>query len=198
MTAPTLTSVDYYQLHADEFYERTVGVRIPHLYEPFLELIPPGGRILDIGCGSGRDSLHFSQCGYEVTAVDPSPAMRERASRLIGKPVLPGSFEDLVYKNAFHGVWACASLLHVSRQEMTRVIKRLTDALKINGALYASFKARDADWIEDGRHFTGYTKAALSTLFAASPELEILNIWESEDVGRAGQFWANALACRRS
>ena len=197
MTASSLHSVDYYERHAEEFYARTVGVKIPHLYEPFLKFVPPGGQILDIGCGSGRDSLYFLQAGYEVTAVDPSPTMRELASRLIGKPVFAGSFEELDYKNAFHGVWACASLLHVSRQNMTRVTKQLTDALKIGGVLYASFKARDADWMEEGRYFTGYTQASLKALLAENPELEIRNVWETEDVGRPGLFWTSALACRR-
>ena len=45
-------------------------------------LVPPGGRILDLGCGEGRDSVYFAFCGYEVTGLDVSAAGIEKAERL--------------------------------------------------------------------------------------------------------------------
>src|ERR1700748_3251064 len=108
-------SLTYYERNADEFVSRTSRIEIPHLWGPFLALLPQGARILDIGCGSRRDSLYFAQQGFDVVAADPSPAMRKRAAQLTGKPVLDVSFETFDKRNEFDGIWACASLLHVKK-----------------------------------------------------------------------------------
>ena len=189
-------SIEYYERNADQFFDRTAHVKIPHLWAPFMELIPAKGKILDIGCGSGRDSLYFSQRGYEVVAMDPSPAMRERASRLTGIPVLDSSFERFEGHEEFDGIWACAALLHVTKQAMPGVISRLALALKRGGALYVSYKLRDEEWEEDDRHFTGYDSESLSELLLSDAHLRLVRIWETEDVGRKGLLWVNALAIR--
>src|SRR5689334_13773163 len=60
----------YYDQHAAEFCARTVDVDMSALHAGFLAHIRPGGRILDAGCGSGRDSLAFIQQGYDVVSMD--------------------------------------------------------------------------------------------------------------------------------
>jgi 2-polyprenyl-3-methyl-5-hydroxy-6-metoxy-1,4-benzoquinol methylase len=71
--------------------------------------MPPGGRILDAGCGSGRDSLHFLQHGHEVEAFDASAEMCQLASSLIGRTVLQKTFEDVDSVSDFDGVLANTS-----------------------------------------------------------------------------------------
>ena len=97
----------------------------------FLKLLPKNGKILDAGCGSGRDSLFFKQQGYDVVSFDISKELVDLASRLIGQKVLHMSFGDLDFENEFHGIWASASLLHIPQEEMDDVLEKLSRALKV-------------------------------------------------------------------
>ncbi|MBR3224440.1 MAG: class I SAM-dependent methyltransferase [Atopobiaceae bacterium] len=80
---PTLA---YYAAHAQEFADSTVGVEFSHTQHKFEELLPPGARILDFGCGSGRDTKHFLEAGYDVVAIDGSPELCQYAHELTGIP----------------------------------------------------------------------------------------------------------------
>ena len=109
------------------------------LYEPCLQHLKPGAKILDAGCVSGRDSLLFKNHGFQVTAFDASEEMVKLASQLLGQRVLHMSFEDLDLPETDDGIWACASLLHVKRAELRNVIARLSQHLNTGGMLYISF-----------------------------------------------------------
>ena len=77
-------TLDYYNKEADVFFENTVSVDFSKIQEMFLKHIKPGGRILDLGCGSGRDSRAFLERGYEVVAVDGSRELAKIAGAYIG------------------------------------------------------------------------------------------------------------------
>ena len=137
----------YYDRHASRYVRETRNVDMSPLYQPFLDLLPEGGRILDAGCGSGRDSRAFLARGYDVTAIDGSPAMVAHAAEATGILVRYLRFEDIAYEDEFDGVWACASLLHVPKSRIDGVLRRLSRALKVGGILHVSFK--------DGHPFNG-------------------------------------------
>jgi SAM-dependent methyltransferase len=191
-------TVEYYNAKAREFFESTVNVDMTGHYREFLRLVPQGGRILDAGCGSGRDSLYFLNRGYRVTAFDASPVLAQMSSELIGQPVAVLRFQDLDFDEEFDGVWACASLLHVPRSEMPDVLQRLTRALKPNGVLYASFKYGDGEGERNGRFFNDYDERSFQLLLRNHPDLELVSFWVSEDVrpGREGEKWLNVLVRR--
>src|SRR5829696_2513263 len=153
MHGPT---VAYYEANAERFVEDTFEVDMRPLYAPFLTLLPAGARVLDAGCGPGRDSLAFVARGHEVTAFDASEAMARLASRRTGLPVLRLSFDRVGFEVGFDGVWACASLLHVPRRDMPGVLHRLARALEPHGVLYASFRHGDGEAVRGGRLFSDY------------------------------------------
>ena len=68
-------TIDYYNNNAEEFFKNTLKIKLNDLYNKFLEYIPVGGRLLDLGCGSGRDTLYFLENGYDVTSLDGSQKM---------------------------------------------------------------------------------------------------------------------------
>ena len=105
-------TIDFYNAQATQYVAETVDLDVLNIRNRFLNLIPEGGHILDLGCGSGRDSWFFLDQGYSVTAVDASHALAKLASEFIGKPVENLSFQELDYLEEFDGIWACASLLH--------------------------------------------------------------------------------------
>ncbi len=113
----TLNSL-YYQMHAGEFFEQTVAIEMDQLYRTFLEHIPADGKILDAGCGSGRDAKYFLDQGYDVEAFDSSPALAALATAHIAKSVDILRFQDLDHERKYNGIWACASLLHVPIKDM--------------------------------------------------------------------------------
>mgnify|MGYP000892173189 FL=1 len=191
-------TVEYYNAKAREFFESTVNADMTGHYREFLSLVPQGGRILDAGCGSGRDSLYFINLGYRVTAIDASPVLAQMSSELIGQPVAVLRFQDLDFDAEFDGIWACASLLHVSRREMPDVLERLTRALKPDGVLYASFKYGDWEGERNGRFFNDYDERSFQLLLRNHPNLQLVSFRVSEDVrpDRAGEKWLNVLVRR--
>lgn len=198
MKQPTKTSDTtraYYERNAQEFFDSTVNLTMQHLYEPFLNLIPKHGRILDAGCGSGRDSLYFKKKGYSVTAMDSSEKLVKLASDLLGEDVLLLSFDKIEFCDEFDGIWACASLLHIPKSSIDEVFHRLIKALKVGGVLYASFKHGDGETIERERLFNNYTEESFNQLLNEHKDLCILSVWKTEDVrqDRKGRYWLNTL-----
>lgn len=80
-------TIDYYNNNTREFIERTIHADISNCQQRFLKLVKRGARILDAGCGSGRDSKFFLEQGMNVQAIDASEKMCQAASKYIGQPV---------------------------------------------------------------------------------------------------------------
>ena len=113
-----MKTIDYYNKHAEEFTTSTFEVDMKSLYQPFLAELPEGARILDVGCGSGRDTLAFKNKGYQVDAIDYSEELVKKATRLTGIPIKLKSFYEVDDYEAYDGIWACASLLHCERSRL--------------------------------------------------------------------------------
>jgi SAM-dependent methyltransferase len=168
-------------------------------YSLFLPYLPKGASILDAGCGSGRDSLHFLEQGYKVEAFDNSSAMVEHARALTGLAVRKLSFAELDYDSTFDGIWACASLLHVPRVELGFVFGLLHRALKPKGLLYCSFKDREADFSQGGRDFSCFTSDSFKLFLSDLTVFELIELKYSQDVreGRGNERWLNILLARK-
>ncbi len=193
-------SEEFYEERAEEFFQSTVNVDLGPLYAPFLDRLPVGAKILDAGCGSGRDSLHFLRKGYDVTAFDASPSLAAMAEKHIGRKVLRLTFEELAFRGEFDGIWACASLLHVPLASMRDVFLKLQSALKPEGVLYASFKHGTGETSRDGRTFTSFDEDSFTAFIDECPGFSLAGLWRTTDrraikspFGRADETWLNAL-----
>jgi 2-polyprenyl-3-methyl-5-hydroxy-6-metoxy-1,4-benzoquinol methylase len=191
----TLSSVAYYEDHAQVFFEDTVALDLSPLYTRFLERLPVGGHLLDAGCGAGRDARAFLERGYTVTAFDASAALARLASAHCGLPVPVLRIQDIAWQEQFDGIWTCASLLHVPWPELPEVLRRLAIALKPGGILYASFKHGQGEREHQGRRFTDLDEVGLAYLLQAAPYFTILETWVTADrrPERAGEQWFNLL-----
>jgi SAM-dependent methyltransferase len=189
----------YYRTNADSFFDRTVGVDAESLYAMFLPRIPSGGTILDAGCGSGRDALAFTKKGFNVTAVDASPELVEKAKLHTGLDVRLMRFEEIEFNNQFDGIWACASLLHVSRADTPAVFERFIRALKPEAVWYVSYKYGTGDIQRNGRLFSNHTEKSLEQLVRGFSELEIIDMSCNTDVRtkRQEDRWLNAILSKR-
>lgn len=192
-------TLEYYQHHADDFFNSTVNVDMNSIYTPFLERIPKGGRILDAGCGSGRDSKAFLQQGYQVEAFDATAEMAKLASQHTGLSVKQMTFSDVDAVNRYDGIWCCASLLHVSAAELPDAMAKLALALKPGGIWYVSFKYGDGERVKDGRRFTDLNEQGLNTLLAGLAGITLVGHWITEDKRPdRSEMWLNALLQKRS
>lgn len=192
-------TLDFYNNNSKSYIESTLSVDMRHLYKDFLNYIPKASHILDLGCGSGRDSLEFIKSGYNVTAVDGSKELSLAASKIIGKEVIYSRFEDLKLKESFNGIWACASLLHVNKDNILEVIKNISLNLKTKGAFYMSFKYGDNEYIDEkGRYFNCYTENTFSELINKVNSLKVEKIYKTIDVipGRGDITWLNILCIK--
>lgn len=198
MSKATEKTIGYYDANAAGFVADTDSVEFGALQLEFARRLPQGGRILDLGCGSGRDSLAFLKAGFEVDAVDGSAQMALAASALIGLPVAHALFNDYEPKGPYDGIWACSSLLHVPAAELAGIIAKYAHALTPGGAFYLSFKLGSHDGMRNGRWFTDLDEPAFRALIAKVPELEIDRIDVTRDVrpGRADEKWLNAWCVR--
>src|SRR4051812_18011344 len=113
MCDPVNLTIDRYDRRAALFAAQTAELDMRALYERFLKHVQPGGRILDAGCGIGRDAVAFAQRRFSVTAIDASAAMVRTAMASAGPQVTVKQmrFEDIDWHDEFDGIWACASLL---------------------------------------------------------------------------------------
>lgn len=217
-----MSNEDYYRQNAQRFFTDTASVDMSAFYPPFVDCLPPGARILDAGCGSGRDVKAFSEMGFDVEAFDASAELVALARQLSGKPIAQMRFQDVDAVEKYDGIWCCASLLHVSDAELPGVMTKLAMALKPGGVGYLSFKHGRGEREKDGRRFTDMDASGLQKLVerintpggpltknmteikseAGSEDttvkrfaLEIDKIWQTGDVriGRGDEVWLNAI-----
>jgi len=191
-------NVEYYNINADSFFEGSVNADMSEVRQRFLKYIPDGGKILDAGCGSGRDSKAFLDDGYEVVSFDASEVMCKRASKYIGKEVMNLRFEDISFNKEFDGIWACATLLHVPMDELPVIMKKLHNALKENGTLYASFKYGEGTTLRGERKFSDFTEKSIVPLFETAGFEIVSNIVGSDSrPGRESEKWVNVIGIVR-
>ena len=197
MTA-TEDTIGYYDTNAAGFVAGTVNVEFGALQKAFADMLPEGGRVLDLGCGSGRDSLAFLKAGFMVDAVDGSAEMAKAASELTGSRVEHATFVDFEPEGGYDGIWACSSLLHVPAAELPSIVAKYAAALKPSGTFYLSFKLGNHDGMRNGRWFTDLDEPAFRDLVAGVPELRIDRIDVTSDVrpGRENEKWLNAWCVR--
>ena len=95
MPTPTTNTLAYYDENAASFASSTADVKFSEMQQRFEALLSPGARILDFGCGSGRDAKHFLDAGFDVTATDGSAELCKLAEQRIGQPVRCELFQEL-------------------------------------------------------------------------------------------------------
>lgn len=189
------STVEYYNKNADHFMDETVAVNFTEIQKMFLNLLPHGGKILDFGCGSGRDALEFLKRGYQVDASDGSAEMCKLATEYTGIPVRQMLFQELNEIEKYDGIWACASILHLPKNELKNVLDKMKAALNKSGIIYTSFKYGTFEGERNGRYFTDFTEESFEKFVKPIKELQIKKMWITGDVrvGREKEKWLNIL-----
>lgn len=188
-------TIRYYDMNAAKFVADTEHADMRSCRERFLHYLDPGQKILDAGCGSGRDVIAFRKAGYEVDAFDASAELCKISSEKTGIKVRHLRFEELEGNGEYDGIWACASLLHVNAADLPDVMNRLHRVLKPKGILYASFKLGTGERESNGRYYHDLTEANCRSLLR-SLDFDIVDLFISTDVreNRKDVKWINVIA----
>lgn len=184
----------YYNQNADSFIEGTVSVNFKEVQDKFLQMLS-GKKILDFGCGSGRDTMYFLKSGFDVTATDGSEELCKYASEYTGIQVKQMLFQDLDEVDYYDGIWACSSILHLSKNELRIVMNKMSRALKAGGIIYTSFKYGNFEGERNGRFFTDFTIDEFTDFVKDVKEMAIEEYWITGDVrpGRGDERWLNLI-----
>ncbi len=189
-------TITYYNQNAEEYFNNTVNVSMQELYDQFEAYLKPGDKILDLGCGSGRDSRYFLSKGYDVVSVDGSKEMCRLAEKYIGRDVRNITFAELDYNNEFDAVWASASLLHISKNNLPEILRKIYCALMSHGIIYSSWKYGGEDRIINGIPYYNYREESIFSEFD-SMSFNIESSWLTGDnMGRRDK-WINIIAKKR-
>lgn len=158
-------------------YARAFDRPSRHLDE-FLDRLTPGARMLELGCGGGRDAARMTERGFAVDATDGSAAMVRQAGGRGSFAVRQMRFDQLAAVAAYDAVWANACLIHVPRADCPAVFAAIRRALKPGGWHFASFKLGigegrdplgrltnfpDAGWLRDSYCAAGFVVAQTDT-----------------------------------
>lgn len=190
-----MSTHEYYKNKAKKFFKRTVSVPMDGFYDDFLEEVPKGGRILDAGCGSGRDTKNFLELGYQVVSFDASAELAELARDYSGHEIQVCRFLEFKSEQLFDGIWSSAALLHVERAGLSDTVRHLLGLLKPGGAFYLSFKWGQGERQQGLRYFNDHTVESLTEFLKSMDGLTIKKVWRTESVARPDgrPFWVNAV-----
>lgn len=188
-------TIKYYNENAKEFAETTANVEFHHMQNCFLSKLQDAAYILDFGCGSGRDTKYFLEQGCQVDAIDGSEELCKLAAEFAGIEVKHMYFQELSEVEKYDGIWACSSILHLERNDLEEVMKKMSRALKDNGIIYTSFKYGTFSGERNGRYFTDMTEDTFDEFLQKIPGLKVEEQWMTSDVrpGRGEEKWLNLI-----
>ena len=163
-------TIDYYNQNAETFVHGTVSVDFKEVQDKFLRLLA-GKRVLDFGCEE----------------------LCKSASAYTGIQVKHMLFQNLDEVDCYDGIWACSSILHLPKDELKIVIKKMSRALKAKGIIYTSFKYGNFEGERNGRFFTDFTLEMFKEFIKDVKDIVIEEYWITGDVrpGREEEKWLN-------
>ena len=175
-------TINYYEKNAVRFALDTENVGFTDVQDRFLNKLQQGAYILDFGCGSGRDTKFFLEKGYSVDAIDGSAELCKIASSNTGLNVRHMYFSELDDVDKYNGIWACASILHLPKDELKKVFAKMIRATKNDGVIYTSFKYGDFEGYRGERYYTDLTEESFNLLLEDLKEIKLDEKHESQGI----------------
>ncbi len=192
-------TVASYEAMAASYARRWFDRRLVEALARFTALLPSGARVLDVGCGPGRDVAWLAEQGFCAVGLDMARGMLIQArGRGVVAPLVQADMRSLPFADgSFQGVWVCASLLHIPRLQVAGVLRELRRVLR--GYIYLSVKiGSGSEWVEDDaghrRLFVYYRPANLRRLVEQCGFVVLL-CRESPDLAGRSRPWIELLGC---
>ena len=195
-----MNTLDYYNLNANKYFESTISADMSYQYDFFLKHLQKKGKILDLGCGSGRDTLYFKKLGYDVDAIDGSIELCKLARHYTGVDVQCMEFKDFHEKDFYDGIWACASLVHLNHDDFYTVLSKIKESLKDDGICYIAFKSGvGEEYLDDGRYYS-YLEPEEFYRMLSSLSMKCIDYNRSKSVVNSFEkhFWDSFIICKNN
>ena len=186
---------NYYERNAERYAAETFFADMSEQYQRFLPLLKKGGKILDVGSGSGRDACYFQKHGYQVTALEPSKNLCREIQKVFSGEIICSDIQNYQPLELYDGVWACASLLHLQEKEVLQFFERIDRYLDDDGTVYISGKnGIQTGEAKDGRFFLEFSEQLIDKILTVNKQLKLEQLWYTEDAsGRRGFRWMNVI-----
>lgn len=149
-----------YQLTAKEFAHKVANLAPMGSIDKFIKLLPSKAKMIDIGCGSGRDAKIFSSLGIDVLGIDFSANLIEIAkmhASLARFEVMDIETMNLP-SSSFDGAWSACSLGHIAKNDILDVLKKIHLLLKDDGYFYLALKKGTGELLENDARYEGEIK----------------------------------------
>ncbi|QTA81375.1 Radical SAM domain-containing protein [Desulfonema limicola] len=158
---------DYYHKNFQTYYQKTFCVDPSSFLIPLIKRLSQKAKILDLGCGSGRDLLWLKNHGFEPVGFEQSPGLAELARKLSGCRVIKGNFEEFDFSFfSFDALIMIGSLVHVSHKDFPDIFERITLSLCKKGYVLITLKKGNGiKKSNDGRSFYLWQDNDLEQIF---------------------------------
>ena len=190
-------TLEFYETHGKEWAASHPPGKYGRELDSFLNRLPAGGTVLELGCGDGRDAQRMIECGFEARPSDGSPAMAALVSARLGREVPVMQFYELEAEAEFDGVWCQSSLLHLPEDELPGVLARIYRAFKPSGWHWASYKGGNGGGRDQfGRFFSYLPAERLEAAYRAAGDWMEFTLTSGDgfSFGGAPTPWHNVLA----
>ena len=185
-------TLEHYGGRAEDFWEGTRDHDVDQNLDALLRALGPGRhRILDFGCGPGRDLISLPERGHEAIGLDGTDRFVEMARAHSGCEVLHQDFLALSLEPAsLDGIFANASLFHVPTSELPRVLGELEQALRPGGVLFSSNpRGNNQEGWNGARYGAYHDLAAWSAYLADAGFTEVEHYYRPTGLPRSEQPW---------
>ena len=188
-----------YDARARAYAGRWFRVRLNDQMARWTGHLAPGARVLDVGCGAGRDVAWLTELGYAAVGVDLSGEMlREARRRGVTAPLVQADLRQLPFRSSsYRGIWACASLLHIPKAQAGRALREMARVVH-PGTIYIAVKRGVGEaWVEEegrGRRFFAYYDPDELCALVRQAGCTVRSCWETEDRAGRSRSWINVLA----
>lgn len=181
---PVKRTLATYETVAEEYRDRHADrAAIAHLVDRFDASLPPGSRVLDVGCGPGWESATLLERGHDVTAIDLSASFLRAAGEVAPDAARARmDMRELAFADGrFDGLWVLASFLHVPRGDALSTFREFARVLDEGGVLFCGVKCGSGEcpgraYAGDDRRFTLYEPGELRTL-AERAGFAVSSLW---------------------
>ena len=145
--------------------------RIPPLLRKFIREIPKGSLILDLGCGPAQDMRYLLRRGYTVVGIDGVwPFLSWARAKSKGNLLIQGNLQALpILPHRFEGIWAAASLIHLKKRQVKKILRGLHLDVLVGTRLGMTFTYGSRcgivphGWVP-GRYFSRWRKPELGRM----------------------------------
>ncbi len=181
---------DFYQKNFQEYHQRTFFIDPSSFLSPLARRLAPGSRILDVGCGSGRDMLWFKERGFRPTGFERSPGLAELARKNTGCDVADGDFETCDFSQfSSDAIVLAGSLVHIPHEKLETIFMKIIQGLCPNGWMLVTLKQGTGTRSDShDRVFYLWRNSVLREFFT-SKGFHVADVFQQSSAVGTGEIW---------